>query len=1016
MSTETKQPNYWKSLNELAQNQEYKKYVEREFPENATELTDEVSRRGFLKIMGASIALAGFAACRRPVQKILPYSRQPEDVKEGIPLYYATAMPFQDVLNGLLIESNEGRPTKAEGNDKHPGSLGSSSIFAQASVLGLYDPDRSRSVVHNGNQIDWAGFVDFAAEHFSDTDQNILFISEANSSLTYSELKKKALDKFDNAAWVTYEPFGHDNIYEGHKIAFGSKLRKVNHFDKADVIVSLDDDFLNPAANPACTESTKRFAESRKVRSTDDEMSRFYMVENTMSLTGTNADNRLRLKAGEIEAFVYALAAALSEDISGLGTFEGYSNTFSDHKWIGILKEELLRHKASSVLTAGAQQSRYVHATVAAINSALENAGKTVEYLQVPYLDTDDQLHALEEAVNTMNNGDIDSVVMIGGNPAFTAPSGLGFADALNNVDVRIHLSEYLDETSRLADWHVNRAHFLEAWSDGYSYNGARSVIQPLIRPLFGGKNELEFLSAIIEGTDKSSHELVQQKWKTIYPVSFEKNWRKILHDGIDEGTQFEAVKADVQSALKNEIDPRLNNAEATDEVEVIIKPDNSVFDGRFANNGWLQEMPDPVTKITWDNVALMSKKTAEKFNVGNEDVIRVEAGGQSLNIPVWILPGHADDSITITAGQGRKNAGRVADGAGVNAYTLLLEQNTYIQAGVSVSRTGETEVIATTQDHHSMEGRSLVRSATLEEYKSDPDFATFKGVYGHEVPGMKEARERGESEPVNLFDAQTFPEYEPQWGMTIDLNACTGCSACVVACVAENNIPVIGKREVNRGREMHWIRTDRYFEGDVDEPLVVHQPVPCMQCELAPCEQVCPVAATTHSDDGMNQMAYNRCIGTRYCANNCPYKVRRFNFFNYAKEFLTNGKDPEVIQMAMNPEVTVRFRGVMEKCTYCVQRVNRAKINRKIETDGQSVKPEDGTVKTACQQACAADAITFGDLTDEQSEVVQLKRNERNYSLLEELNTRPRTTYLAKLKNPNPELTTHSTTNTEHH
>lgn len=1024
MSTETKQPNYWKSLNELAQNEEYKKYVEREFPENASELTDDVSRRSFLKVMGASIALAGFAACRRPVQKILPYSKQPEDVDEGIPLHYATAMPRNGILNGLLVEANEGRPTKAEGNEEHPGSMGNTSIFGQASIINLYDPDRSRFVRQNGEIKDWNAFVTFCSEYFSNTSKNVAFLSEANSSPTLHRLKEEAIEKFSNTRWFTYEVFDEKPAFEGNRIAFGEPLRTVNHFDKADVILSLDDDFLNPAVNPNSVQDTGNYADSRRVLSTDDEMSRLYMVENTLSLTGSNADNRLRLKASEVEHFIYALAAELSTRLEGLEAFNDYSNSFSDHKWISVLSNDLLENRGSSIVTAGKQQNKHVHATVAAINSALGNTNSTVEYISLPF-EAGQNSDSLSDLVDSINNGDIDSVVIIGGNPAFTAPTDLNFGEAIKKVDTSIHLSDYFDETSKLTTWHVNRTHFLEAWGDGYSYRGTRSIIQPLIRPLFDGKNELEFLAAVVRGKDQKAYDLVQSTWKKLYPSGFRNKWRKILHDGIDTNKPFTTKEVSLTSSFQSSFSEILQETSSIPEgMEIVFKPDNSLLDGRYANNGWLQEMPDPVTKITWDNVALMSKNTAEKLGINIEehvssdysDLIAIEIGETKIEIAAWVLPGHADDSITLPVGYGRKDIGRVADDTGTNVYPLRSSTSKFIATDVSISNTGKRFPIATTQDHHAMEGRSLVRSATMDQYQKDPEFATYESVFGHPAPGIEEAKAEGKNEPISLFDPQKYPDYEPQWGMSIDLNTCTGCSACIVACVAENNIPVIGKREVRRGREMHWIRIDRYFEGDVEDPNIAHQPVPCMQCEMAPCEEVCPVAATTHSEDGMNQMTYNRCIGTRYCANNCPYKVRHFNFFNYSDEFLTNGKDPEVIQMAMNPEVTVRFRGVMEKCTYCVQRVNRAKINRKVETNGKSVKPEDGSVKTACQQACPTNAIDFGDLTDENSKVVKLKRNERNYTLLEQLNTRPRTTYLAALKNPHTELTRVSNNHNEHH
>lgn len=561
------------------------------------------------------------------------------------------------------------------------------------------------------------------------------------------------------------------------------------------------------------------------------------------------------------------------------------------------------------------------------------------------------------------------------------------------------------------------RAHYLEAWGDGYSFGGARAVIQPQIQPLHDSLSEIEFLGAITQAEKVAGYDLVRSTFNGYYRSGFENRWLDILHDGIDVTNGFSVANRSIRS-----VSPAPSTS--INDIEVVIKADNSVYDGRFSNLGWLQELPDPITKITWDNVALISPNTAEKLGISTDDylgkadqpILNIAVNGTPIKIAAWVQPGHADDSITVHTGYGREGIGRVADvssessqwldpsttSGGVNVYPIRTTSSMlFAQAGVSV--TNETYPIACVQDHHSLEGRDMYRQATLAEYKETADYASFKKVHKYAVPGMKEAAELGEDQPISLFNEQTAVEGEPQWGMAIDLNACFGCGVCIIACQSENNIPVIGKREVERGREMHWIRTDRYYMGDKENPQAVHQPVPCMHCELAPCEQVCPVAATTHSDDGMNQMTYNRCIGTRYCANNCPFKVRRFNFFNYPKEYLTTGEDPDIIQMAMNPEVTVRFRGVMEKCTYCVQRVNREKISAKIETG--SPKPADGTVQTACQQACPADAIYFGDLTDEGSEVSKMKRNERNYLMLEELNVRPRTSYIAKLTNPNPAL-----------
>jgi MoCo/4Fe-4S cofactor protein with predicted Tat translocation signal len=992
---------YWRSLNQLAQNEEYKNFLHREFPENGSEMNDNISRRNFLQIMGASVALAGLAACRKPVQKILPFSRQPEDLVPGIPLYYATAAPFQDYVTGLVVETNEGRPTKVEGNELHPSGKGASGLHEQASILDLYDMDRSRYPRMNGEKAEWADFVAFAGDHFSDTSRRIAFIAEATSSQTVNRLRNEALAKFPNATWVTWEPFGDDNLLYGSELAFGRKLRPVYHYDKAAVTISLDNDFILTAPNSV--ESTRRFSESRNVESTGDSMSRLYVVESNYTVTGTMADHRLRIKSGDIALFGYALAAKLADSVTGLSAFSGYSNKFSQHIWVAVLAEELLNNRGMSILTAGADHAPELHAVVAAINRALGNVNETVSFYALPFTQPGDNREAFAQMVREIGNGAYDTVVITGTNPSYTAPADLGFDDAISQAGTVIHLSGHYDETSKNAGWHINRAHYLEQWGDGYSYTGVQSVIQPMIQPLFGGRSEIEFLAAIIYGEDKTGHELVRETWGGAISGDFDRGWNKVLHDGLLENSGFEAVTPALNGNFDTAAREAAGKASSGDGIELVFKTDPKLFDGRWANNPWLQELPDPVTKITWDNVALMSPATAErlgfrgsKFDSKDEPVARIEAGGSTFEIPVWILPGHADDSITVYQGYGRQSIGRVADGIGVNLYAFRTTANMLSISNVTVNNTGRLYTIAATQDHHSMEGRPLIREASIDEYRNNPNFASDMVA----VPGIPE----GEEHAINLFNGPQYPEHQPQWGMAIDLNACTGCGVCTIACQAENNIPVVGKREVKRGREMHWIRIDRYFNGDTDNPQVVQQPVPCMHCEQAPCEQVCPVAATAHSDDGLNQMTYNRCIGTRYCANNCPYKVRRFNFFNYPKEFLTTGSDPEIIQMAMNPDVSIRFRGVMEKCTYCVQRISRAKINTKRET-GNSIKPADGSVKTACQQACPAGAITFGDLTDSNSIVSRTKRNNRNYMLLEELNVRPRTSYLAKLRNPNSKL-----------
>ena len=996
--SKTESPNYWKSLNQIAQNDTFKQFADREFQEGASELTDGLSRKSFLQVMGASIALAGLASCRRPVEKILPYNNQPENSVIGNPLYYATAMPMGGYLTGIIAESKEGRPTKLEGNPDHTTSGGRSNIFNQAAILGLYDPDRARKVRNGTDDSTFEAFVAFCATHFADKTRNVAVLSDANSSQTLARLRRES--GFTNLNWVTYEPFSDENQLNGNALAFGSKLRADTHFDKAQVILSIDSDFLNLESNNV--ENVRRFTDRRRnVEGNTSDISRLYSVESNFTVTGSNADHRLRLKPSDVIAFTYALAARLNN------SFSGYSNHLSGNSLLETVAADLTAHAGRSIVVAGDSLPAEVHAAVAAINSALNNIGTTVTYKTVSHAEQTDQRQAMAQLAANLNAGTVDTLILLGTNPVFNAPADLAFADAIKKASTVIQVSDYIDETTRNGvSWHVPRTHFLEAWGDGAAADGQASIIQPMIQPLFGAKSEIEVMNAVFNGANVPGYDLVRATWLPTFGGNNENGWRTALNDGVIAATSLTDSSVSLSGSVVASIQSAMDVVRsASTGIEVSFKPDNHVLDGRFANNSWLQEFPDPITKITWDNVALVSPATAKALGIkdiydgkNNENytsVVSITVSGRSVEVPAWILPGHADDSLTVLCGYGSE-VGKVSTGVGTNVYPLRGTDSMYMSPA-TVSATATTYMLACTQDHHSMEGRPLFRQATVAEYAQDPQFAQSMVP----VPGKKE----GEDFAITLFNAQTYPDYEPQWGMTIDLNSCIGCGVCTIACQAENNIPVIGKKEVSRSREMQWIRVDRYFVGDdVDNPQIVHQPIPCMHCELAPCEQVCPVAATTHSDDGMNQMTYNRCIGTRYCSNNCPYKVRRFNFFNYSRIYLeeNNVDDPEILHMAMNPDVTIRFRGVMEKCTYCVQRVNRKKIETKIATG--SVKPPDGSVVTACQQACPANAISFGDLTDPNSKVSKAKGSNRNYVLLEELNVRPRTSYLARITNPNGE------------
>ncbi|MBN1407124.1 MAG: TAT-variant-translocated molybdopterin oxidoreductase [Calditrichaceae bacterium] len=968
---------YWRSLDQLADTPEFREFLHREFPENASELSSAVSRRKFLTLMGASLAFAGLAGCRRPVEKIIPYVNAPENVTPGIPKYYATTMPFGLSAYGLLVESHEGRPTKIEGNELHPSTLGKSNILTQAAILGLYDPDRSNSPLQNGNSKSWDDFIAYwrsEREQFSDNrGQGLAVISESFASPTLYRLYTDFKKNYPRAKWFTYEPLSDENIYSGSQLATGKNYQPVYDYAKAKVILSLDSDFLL-TENENIT-ANRGFAAGRKLETEKDSMNRLYVVENNFSITGGMADHRLRLPTSKIIDFCTAL-------MNELGIHMGKPDLSSiDKKWLQEVAADLKKNKGNSLVVAGKKQPTVVHAMVMAINNVLGNAGNSVTYIELKdaVLPRTESIRDLKTSVQ---DKEINTLIILDGNPVFNAPADLEFTHILKKIEKTVHLSLYQDETSQLVNWHLPLAHFLESWGDARSLNGTVSVMQPLIEPLFGGRSMAEVLNLLINGEDLRGYEIVRSTWKSILKSGdFEFNWTKVLHDGLFANSQpiKEIPKisaAKIELYLSKNHRPEKLSAE---NIEVVFQQSPAVYDGRFANNGWLQEMPDPVTKLSWDNTALISPNTAKELNLKNEDLIKIDYKGRSVEAPIWIMPGHADYSITLTLGYGRKSVGRIGNYVGYDAYKIRPAMNLYFGVGAVITKTGKTYLLANTQDHGSMEGRPLVREASIEEYKKHPEFA--KEMVGH--PPLK-----------SLWEEQSYDEGY-QWGMTIDLNACSGCNACVIACQSENNIPIVGKEQVRKGREMHWIRLDRYFSGGLSEPEMVYQPVACQHCENAPCEQVCPVAATVHDEEGLNVMAYNRCIGTRYCSNNCPYKVRRFNFFNYTNEY------PEVLKMAQNPDVTVRSRGVMEKCTFCTQRINSVKITAK--NKGETVK--DGDVVTACQQSCPADAIVFGNINDPKSAVSKMKELNREYTMLGELNVKTRTTYLAKVRNPNPAL-----------
>jgi molybdopterin-containing oxidoreductase family iron-sulfur binding subunit len=1015
---------YWRSLAQAEDRPEYRLALEREFPEGASEPPDGVTRRDMLRLMGASLALAGAAACRRPVEEIVPFVHAPEDAVPGIPRFYATTMPFRRSAYGLVVESHEGRPTKIEGNPSHPSTLGASSALVQASLLGLYDPDRSQSVALRGAPKSWNEFVaawqQLAEAHAADAGAGLAVVSESFSSPTLARLASELRARYPRMQWVTYDAVSDENRLAGLRRATGRDLDLVLRLDRASVILALDADPL--LTDPELVRHARGFADGRRAGVSGGAMNRLYAVEGVYSLTGAMADHRLRLESRLIAPFLAALAARLAPDAAAAAGLRRDAVPGVDSRWIDALAADLLANRGKGLIVAGERQPAAVHAAVCALNTFLGNTGRTVSY----YETKDAALPstgALASLVAAMKAGAVRTLVVLGGNPAFDAPADLDFASAMEKVPHTIALGHTVDETSSRAEWHIPCAHYLEAWGDARAVGGSLSVIQPLILPLFGGRSAVEMIGLMVVGQSRPGYDLVRETWKPILgEAEFDRKWNRVLHDGVLAGSELPEVVPDVSAEPLVEL-ARLTGGGAgaagsrRDDLEIVFLPSPWLHDGRFANNGWLQELPDPLTKLTWDNPALVSPATAEALGLANAEMVRLDHAGRSIELPVWILPGMADGVVALTLGYGRERAGRVGSGVGFDTFRIRTSEAPGFAGGARLTRLGRTYPLSTTQDHGSMEGRPIVRESTLVELRSGTDATPGGGGHdarppeapagvpaGRGVPGGAKHEERVPG-PLGVFEKEPhhfslWQEHAydrgPQWGMTIDLNACIGCSACMVACQSENNVPVVGKVQVGRSREMHWIRVDRYFAGESSEgPAIVFQPVPCMHCEDAPCEQVCPVAATVHDGEGLNVMVYNRCIGTRYCSNNCPYKVRRFNFFNYTKD------TPEILRLAMNPDVTVRARGVMEKCTYCVQRINRAKIEAKLA--GRALR--DGDVRTACQQACPASAIEFGDLRDTSSRVAQAKADRRNYALLDELNTRPRTTYLAKVRNPNPDL-----------
>ena len=1033
---------YWRSLDDLKSSEDFRAWMHREFPSNA-DLLEGDDRRQFMKLMGASFALAGLgaAACRRiPEQKIVPYATRPQERIPGKFINYASSLERGGVGHGIVVRSFDARPVKIEGNPDHSATGGSDAI-TQSEILRLYDPHRSRQVLQNGEASSAAEFESWIGKHAVDLGRNasgagsMAILAEASGSPSMARMREELAARFPQATWHEWEPIDGDGEREGTRMAFGAPHRVQPMLEKAEVVVCLDADPLHGHAH--ATRLSKDWASRRRLdaeNASEQKLSRVYSVEGILSVTGIMADDRIPVRPGDVAAIAAALASRLGVKIDGVSDLAATRKLEGvDAEIFEAMVKDLDSNRGSGIVMAGEGQPPVVHALAAAMNVALGNVGKTVVYTADS---GEDRLASIGSLVKKLEQG-IDTLVIIGGNPVYDAPADLDFASAMKKASHVVHLSYEVNETSMASEWHLPRTHFLESWGDTTAFDGMLSMTQPLIEPMIDlsqkGWSGIELVAALCGAEPSDGYSIVRATEALRSGTSgatFESHWRTILDKGVVAGTTASVVApsdfkaGEIGKSVAAAVESR--RGIGAEDLDFQFLSDSSVYDGRFVNNGWLQELPDPITKITWDNALLVSPSLCKARGLREGDMVTLKVDGRSVDAAVFPVPGMDQRTMAMAIGWGRgEAAGPVGMDAGFDAYPIRTTGTPWIASRkVSIDSTGKTYAFAQTQDHGAVDAirpsvpengiqerlPTLVRETTLDDYRTHPDFAKHRVHVAHRLSLWEE---------TNL-DGAKF-----RWAMTVDLNTCTGCGACITACQAENNIPVVGKDQIARGREMHWLRIDRYFKGtDPNRPEAVFvQPVMCMQCENAPCEQVCPVAATVHDKDGLNVMVYNRCIGTRYCSNNCPYKVRRFNWFDYWRrdpvreqdgifavkpDYYTSGGPNEWRRMQFNPEVTVRTRGVMEKCSFCTQRIQEEKIKYKNEwarKGGTEFSPDwtipDGAIQCACEQACSTGAIVFGDLNDSQSKISKLFSKKVAYELLEELNTKPRIRYLARVTNP---------------
>jgi molybdopterin-containing oxidoreductase family iron-sulfur binding subunit len=925
---------------------------------------EDAGRRRLLKLMAASAALAGAGCSGPPSETIVPWVRMPENLVPGQPLFYATSFVRRGFAHGVLVESNMGRPTKVEGNPDHPGSRGATDVFAQASVLQLWDPDRSQAPRQGAQPATWAGFAQALEQRRcafrKDGGAGLRILTGEVTSPTLAAQIDALLRKYPAARWHAYEPLHDDGAASAAMLAFGRAADTIYRLGRAKVVLTLDADLFGDW--PGAIGNARDFTASRRLGASPG-ANRLYAMQSAASITGAFADNLLARPPREIERSLWRIAARLQA-----APPSGTAPDPATARWEEAVARALDANRGAAAIAAGPTLQPASRALVHRLNAVLGNTGQAVLHVAPVAASAPAHADSIAALARDMHAGAVDTLLVLDANPVYTAPADLDFAQALRRVPFSAHLGLYRDETGRLCSWHLPQTHCYEHWSDARAHDGTAGIVQPLIAPLYDGRSSHALLAMLLGEDEQDGYALVRRTWQRQAGEGFEPSWQEALRRGFVEGSAFAPLALHPAASLAP---PPL----AAEGIELVFQADSAVDGGEFANNGWLQELPRPLSTLTWDNAALLGTATAARLGVADGDVVRIDVAGRTLAAPVCVLPEQAHDTLVLPLGYGRRAAGAVGNGVGFDAYLLRTRAAAGPGARAAIARTGARHALALRQLEADMQGRAIVRVAELAGFKRQPGFAH----------ALERDRVPGES----LYPPVAYPDYK--WGMAVDLNACIGCAACTIACQAENNIPVVGKDEVMRGRAMHWIRVDRYRSHG----RTLFQPVPCMHCEKAPCEEVCPVGATVHDSEGLNVQVYNRCVGTRFCSNNCPYKVRRFNFRQYANESV------EQLKAVQNPEVTVRQRGVMEKCTYCVQRISRARIDA--EKLGRRI--QDGEMVTACQAVCPTQAIAFGDLNDAASAVVRAKASPLDYTLLAELNTRPRTTYAARVTNPDPEL-----------